>query len=659
MSDILELFDNETSIQRSSKQKRVPWKISLPEDGTFITLPVFMAFCGIAAALRSWNRPAAKFKVILSLSEDACLSVYSSAARVFLRAIEDCKDGTRPLVCTWGGRHSDRDQYEALRVDRAIFIREPNKDLDDGARLFADRVVDVPMRSRRHVQAALRRFGMPVVEKDVELLLSEPWARLDNAFQEGRSPTLSLQRLRRYPLSWTQKDVPAVKAVGPTLADMHGYGPIVAWGNDLARDLGDYKSGRIQWEDVDDGVLISGPTGTGKTTFVRALANTCGVPLTIGSFSTWQSAGALDEFLKAMRKSFEEAKSKAPSILFIDEVDTFGNRIGRDHNKAYMTAAIAGLLELLDGFYHREGVVVVAACNHPDNLDPAIRRAGRLGRHYTIALPDAQTRLSILGFHSGIDLDRSQSEKFGMATEGLSGADIEQMVREAKRAARRRFEALSGNHVVDQLRPLVELPEDYLRTLAVHEAGHALVAIEAGHGRVIGIKISRYRIEGKRNELGYVEYGQAGVRPKTRTDYLNAIAVCLGGIAAELEVFGSFADGSAGSETADLNRATELATMLEGALGMGHTLLVEGPLEQLERLRAYNPDFRRRVHDVLQSEFGRARSIISASRAGLDEIVEHLMETKAMTGDEAIEIVQRHKMPRVSLAKLPRRGMEA
>ncbi|MGH0364204.1 AAA family ATPase [Sinorhizobium meliloti] len=659
MSDILEFFEDGTLILPYGSKPRVPWKLSQPDDDTFITLPVFLAFCGIASALRPWNRRNARFKAILSLSEESCLSVYTAAARVFLNGIADYKPGTRPFVTDWGGRYSNRDQFEVLTKDQAIFVKEPNKTLDDEARLFADTVVDVPPRSRRHAEAALKRFGMPVIDRDVELLLSEPWDRLDKAFQEGRSPNLSLQRLRRYPLPSATADVPEPQVPGPTLADMHGYGPVVEWGNDLARDIDDYKSGRIRWEDVDGGVLLSGPTGTGKTTFVRALANSCGVSVSAGSFSTWQTAGSLDDFLKAMRKTFEEAESKAPSILFVDEVDSFGSRNIRDYNRAYMTAAISGFLELLDGFHRREGVVVVAACNHPDSLDPAIRRAGRLDRHYQITLPDAQSRLSILKFHSGIELDQSQTEMFGMATEGLSGADIEQLSRDARRAARRRLEVLSGTHIIDQLRALTELSEDFVRALAVHEAGHALVSIEVGHGEVTEVKISRYRVEGKYSQLGYVQYGRIGARPKTRADYLNAIAVCLAGIAAELEVFGWFADGSSGSETADLNRATELATMLEGALGMGHTLLVEGPLEQLERLRTYNPDFRRRVHDVLQSEFGRVKSIIQARRTALDAIVERLMETKAMTGDEVAEIVQRHKMPRVSLAKLPRRGTGA
>lgn len=658
--DVLESFEEENAVSVGGVKSRVPWKIERTGYGNVITLPVFVAYCAIAAALRPWNRRGAKFKAIVCLSEDASLSVYSAAARVFLGGISECRGGTRPFVSDWGGRYSHRDQFEVQSMDRAVFVKEPDKALDDRAWLYADTVVDVPRRSRRHVEVALRRFGIPVVQRDVELLLSEPWDRLDKAFQEGRSPTLSLQRLRQLPLLSTAGSKTEPKVIAPTLADMHGYGSLVAWGYDLARDLADYKAGRIRWEDVDKGVLVSGPTGTGKTTFVHALANSCGVPVTVGSFSAWQSAGSLDDFLKAMRRSFDEAQSKSPSILFIDEVDSFGTRNRHDHNSAYMTAAISGFLELLDGFHRRDGVVVVAACNHPDNLDPAIRRAGRLDRHFVVALPDERARLAILGFHSGLVLNASHAESFAKATEGLSGADIQQLVRDARRQARRRLEVLSEEHIMGQLRPLAELSEAYLRTIAVHEVGHALVSIETGHGQITEAKISRYRIQGQPSELGYVEYEQPAATPKNRTDYLAAIAVCLGGIAAELECFGVFSDGSSGFETADLNRATELATALEGGRGMGHTLIVEGlQSERLRALRVRNSEFRRRVHDILDRELGRARSIINANRAALDEIVGRLMETKAMTGDEVAEIVERHRRPTVSLAKLPRNGMGA
>ncbi|MFC5755860.1 AAA family ATPase [Rhizobium sp. GCM10022189] len=633
---------------RSGKRTRVPWKTDTQVRNTTVTLPVFMAYCGVAASLRAWNISQSKFIVTLRAKDDFYYPVYAEAVEAFAAGIWTCREFTS-YAYEWKDR-SFRDEMEAHKNKRAIFIAPPDYNLDDDERLFSDALLDLKPRTRRHAEAALRRAGLPLCERDVDLLLSEPWPRLVKAFQDRRHPMLALERLRTHS-RMPSKPAPEVsKSLGPTLADMHGYGPALEWGTSLAKDLADYKAGVLPWSDVDNGVLLSGPPGVGKTMFVSALANSCQVPIIYGSVSEWQEAGALDSHLKAMRASFAEAREKAPSILFVDEVDTFGDRTETDRNRGYLRAAMAGFLQLLDGFDRREGVVVIGACNYPDQLDPAIRRPGRLDRQLEIALPDARSRLSILAFHSGLDLDQSQAEKFGMATNGLSGADIEQLVRDAKRVARRRVEVLSGDHIVEQLPRVTELPEEFLRSLAVHEAGHAIVAFEIGYGRVSEVRISRYRIDGKRSGLGYVQYDQTRDRPKTPADYRNAIAVCLGGIAAELELFGSFTDGASGSDTADLNRATELATILEGGLGMGHTLVVEDQV-QLERLRTYNLEFRRHVHAVLESEFERAKSAVRARRAALDTIVDRLMDVTVMSGDEVFEIMDRHRRPTVSLAK--------
>ncbi|MDQ0321137.1 ATP-dependent Zn protease [Pararhizobium capsulatum DSM 1112] len=333
------------------------------------------------------------------------------------------------------------------------------------------------------------------------------------------------------------------KPVGLTLSDLHGYGELMEWGHELANDLANYKAGLVPWSDVHAGVLISGPPGVGKTIFARALANTCDVPLVYGSVSKWLEAGHLDDAIKATRASFNEAKINAPAILFIDEIDTIGSRGGRDRHDVYFGFIIATLLELLGGFEPRQGVVVVGACNFPNQLDSAIRRAGRLDRHIEVGFPDAKARQSILTFHSGITLDVGEVEQFDLATDGLSGADIELLVKDAKRSARRQSEKVSGRHIISKLRPMSALPDEYIRALAVHEAGHAIVGFELGHGNVTGMKISSYRINAENRVLGYVEYEHAGAQRKTRTHYENAIAVCLGGIAAEIEVFGSFGDG--------------------------------------------------------------------------------------------------------------------
>ncbi|WP_370035764.1 AAA family ATPase [Sinorhizobium fredii] len=610
-----------------------------------------MAYCTIAAALRSRNRKNSKFIAILQIQDDCYLPIYSQAAEVFLMGLREERD-YNPCISAWD-EHRHRDQIVALNKDQAIFFAGPDRQLDTEAWLLADVVVSVTPPTRRQAEAALRRFGIPVSERDVEILLSETWSRLHQAFQTRRRPTNAMERLRQYP-----RALPVAEnkdSDGPSLDEMHGFGPLLKWGHDLAIDLADYKAGRIQWEEVDAGVLISGPPGSGKTLFAGALAKTCDVPLIYGSVSAWQMAGSLDDHLKAMRASFDEAKAKAPAILFVDEVDTFGDRSATDRNRGYMRAAIAGFLELLDGFNRRKGVIVVSACNNPEHLDPAIRRPGRLGQHFEVTLPDENARRSILKYHSGIDLDPNQAEQFILATEGYSGADIGQLVRFAKRSARRRREDFAGEHIVRELPPAPELPADYLRSVAVHEAGHAIVAVELGFGELVSVKIASYAIPGNGNQVGEAIYAMPRHMRRTRAAYLDDIAVTLGGIAAETVVFEAFFDGAAGSHTADLNTVTRVATLLEAGLGMGHTLMVaDNAPSRLEALRASDPGLRKRVHDVIANEFERAKDIIRNRRAALDEIATRLIQAKSLSGDEVRDIIERHRRPTVSLAKLPR-----
>ncbi|KWV59444.1 oxidoreductase [Rhizobium altiplani] len=632
----------------TGKRPRVPWN-QTNSNWQGVTLPVYMAYCSIAAALRPWNRIERKFIATLVFKEDYYQPIYSQAAQVFAMEIWKSSDW-ETYIFEWSNSPF-RDQSLAEKNGRGIFLSPPGYRLTDDERLFSDIVIEIEPRSPEHARAALRRAELPVDEKLVELLISEPWPRLHSAFQDRRGPLQALERLRRETARLKRIADQTATHSGPTLEDMHGLGPAVDWGHNLAKDLADYKNGLIGWNDVDAGVLLSGPPGIGKTLFASALANSCKVPIIYGSVSKWQEAGALDAHLKAMRASFKQARDKAPSILFIDEFDTLGKRTTSDRNAGYHNGVVAGALEQLDGFERREGVVVVAACNHPRLVDAALLRAGRLDRHLELMLPDGPSRRGILKFHTGIELSSADAELFEFATEGFSGAEIERLVRDARRAARRQADCFSAIHIIDQLPVLEKLPEDYLRVIAAHEAGHALVGFEVGH-EVSGITISKWLVSGQRRVLGNVDSKLPQVRARTKTTYLDTIAIFLAGIAAEMEVFGTFADGASGSSEADLNRATDLATMVEGTNGMGRTLAVEVPdPEEFARMRLYNPELREQVHGLLESELARTRSIIQRQRPALDALVEILMVSPTMTGEEVVQVLQSNRRSVVSLAK--------
>lgn len=220
-----------------------------------------------------------------------------------------------------------------------------------------------------------------------------------------------------------------LKAVGRIvrLRDLSGYGAAKAWGMRLAADLTDYKAGRLTWEDVDSGLLLSGPPGCGKTFFATALASECGVPLIRSSYADWEAGtGGGNLIAKSIKRAFADARKAAPCILFIDEIDSVGARGGRAHNSGWFDVVINALLAELDGAEPRPGVVVVGATNHPDAIDPALRRPGRLDRHIEIPKPTIDDLKGILAHHFG-------------KLAGLAGAPIVVSPLSASIQARRRL----------------------------------------------------------------------------------------------------------------------------------------------------------------------------------------------------------------------------
>jgi hypothetical protein len=185
-----------------------------------------------------------------------------------------------------------------------------------------------------------------------------------------------------------------------------GYGDARDWALDLKSDLALWREGYLDWSEMNTKLLLSGPPGTGKTTFARALCNTLQVPMLATSVAQWLEPGYLGDVLKLMSSAFETAGKHRPAILFIDEMDGIGRRGDPSRSYAeYWDSVINRALELLDGVNKTEGVIIIGATNHPDHIDPALRRSGRLERHVEIPLPDTETLIAILAHHLGADIE--------------------------------------------------------------------------------------------------------------------------------------------------------------------------------------------------------------------------------------------------------------
>ncbi len=452
--------------------------------------------------------------------------------------------------------------------------------------------------------------------------------------------------------------LPEPPATGRLLAEtLPGMGRARDWAMDLAADLRSWRAGTLAWSQTSSRILLAGPPGTGKTTFARALCNSLDLPLHVTSGAQWLRGSHLGHVLDAMTEAFAAAVAAAPVILFIDEADAIGMRrpIGEPHAD-YWNTIVNRLLELMDGAVRAEGVVIVGATNRPGHLDPALLRSGRWERQIEIPLPDRAALAAILAHHLGTDLaavvatapdEEKEPAAFAPGTDvstsapaaaallplarlatGLSGADVERLVREGRGAARRAGRTLAWADVEERLRGMrPRLSPELRRGLAVHEAGHAVVAHTLGFGVPARLTID--------NGRPFTEIPEEEMVPETSARFERTLAMLLAGRAAEEIVLDEASAASGGSGSSDLARATRLALAMETRCGLGR----ERPLvfrdgERAEVLLLADSPLARNVAARLDEALVLARQTLLARRTVLDRLTDALLAAGALEDAE-------------------------
>lgn len=444
---------------------------------------------------------------------------------------------------------------------------------------------------------------------------------------------------------------------GKTFADVAGQEEA----KEALKEIVDFLHNPQKYADIGaslpKGALLVGPPGTGKTLLAKAVAGEAHVP-----FFSISGSEFVEMFVgmgaAKVRDLFKQANEKAPCIVFIDEIDTIGKKrdgsgfSGNDEREQTLNQ----LLTEMDGFDGQKGVVILAATNRPESLDPALLRPGRFDRRVPVELPDLNGRVAILKVHAKkVKLsDNVDFNAIGRATSGASGAELANIVNEAALRAVRQ-----GRNVVVQadLEESVEVviagyqrkdaavSEKEKRIVAYHEVGHALVAAcQSNSAPVHKITI----VPRTSGALGYTMQVESGERfLMSKEEALNKIATFTGGRAAEEFMFGSITTGAAN----DIEQATKIARAMVTRYGMsdqfGMVALETVNSQYLggDTSMVCSSETARLVDEevirIVKEQYAKAMQILKDNAAKLNEISAYLLERETITGEEFMEILER------------------
>ncbi|MCL6567222.1 MAG: ATP-dependent zinc metalloprotease FtsH [Acidobacteriia bacterium] len=514
----------------------------------------------------------------------------------------------------------------------------------------------------------LRAKGVPVRFKEVSrgewwavlvnllplLLLAALWVLMIRQMQAGGNKALSFGKSRARLLTPQQKKA--------TFKDVAGIDEAKEELQEIIEFLRDPQKFQRLGGRIPKGVLLVGPPGTGKTLLARAIAGEANVP-----FFSISGSDFVEMFVgvgaSRVRDLFEQGKKNAPCIIFIDEIDAVGRHrgagLGGGHDEREQT--LNALLVEMDGFESNEGVILIAATNRPDVLDPALLRPGRFDRRIVVPRPDLKGREEILRVHTrkvplAEDVDLSLIAR---GTPGFSGADLANLVNEAALWAARQnrkvvtqadFEMAKDKVLMGVERKSMILSDEEKRNTAYHEAGHALVAAMIPEAD----PLHKVTIIPRGMALGITMQLPIDDKHTYTKDFLEAqLAVLMGGRAAEEIVLGKLTTGAGN----DIERVTDLARQMVCEWGMSEL----GPLtfgkkeeaiflgREIAQHRDYSEDTAIRIDQevkkIVTAAYDRAREILRTNRSALDRIAQALLEREVLDANEIRLLIEGKPLP--------------